>query len=37
MSDFEKFEEELPNKDKFYSYLTNRKITHKDHEHILNV
>ena len=26
MSDFEKFNEGLPSKDKFYSWLTNRKL-----------
>ena len=37
MSDFEKFKEELPNKEKFYSSLTNRKISDKEYEHDLNV
>ena len=37
MSDFEKFKEELPNKEKFYSCLTDRKITGKEYEHVLNV
>ena len=37
MSDFEKFKEELPSKEKFYSSLTNRKISNKEHEHVLNV
>ena len=37
MSDFEKFEEELLKKEKFYSSLTNRKITDKEYEHVLNV
>ena len=37
MSDFEKFKEELPKKEKFYSSLTNRKITEQVHEHVLNV
>ena len=27
MNDFEKFEEELPSKEKFYSSLTDRKIS----------
>ena len=35
MSDFEKVKEELPSKEKFYSSLTNRKITDKEYEHIL--
>ena len=30
MSDFEKFKEELPHKDKFYSSLTGRKIAKKE-------
>ena len=37
MSDFEKFKEELPSKEKFYSSLSDRKITDKEYEHILNV
>ena len=37
MTDFEKFKEELPNKEKFYSSLTDRKITDKEYEHVLNV
>ena len=37
MTDFEKFKEELPSKEKFYSSLTNRKITDKEYEHIINV
>ena len=31
MSDFEKLKEELPNKEKFYSSLTGRKITDKEY------
>ena len=37
MCDFEKFQEELPCKEKFHSTLTDRKITDKEHEHVLNV
>ena len=37
VSDFEKFKEEWPNKEKFYSSLTNRKISGKEYEHDLNV
>ena len=37
MSDFEKFKEELPNKEKSYGPLTNRKISGKEYEHVLNV
>ena len=36
MRDFEKFKEELPSKEKFYSSLTNRKIDDKEYEHVLN-
>ena len=37
MSDFEKFKEQLPGKERFYSSLTNRKITGKEYEHVFNV
>ena len=37
MSDFEKFKEELRSKEKFFSSLTNRKISDKKYEHVLNV
>ena len=37
MSDFEKFKEELTGKGKFYSSLTNRKISDKEYKHIFNV
>ena len=37
MSGFEKFKEELPSKEKFYSSLTDRKISDKEYEHVLNV
>ena len=37
MSDLEKFKEELPGKEKFCSSLTNRKITDKEYEHVVNV
>ena len=37
MSNFEKFKEELPSKEIFYSSLTDRKITDKEYEHVLNV
>ena len=30
MSDFGKFKKELPNKEKFYSFLTDSKSTEKD-------
>ena len=35
MSDFEKFKEELPSKEKFHSSLTDRKITSKEYELLL--
>ena len=34
---FEKFKEELPSKEKFYSLLTDRKISDKEYENVLNV
>ena len=37
MSDSEKFIEELPSKEKFYSSLTDRKISGKEYEYVLNV
>ena len=37
MSDFEKFKEEFLSKDKFYSSLTDRKISDKEYEHVSNV
>ena len=37
MSHFEKFKEELPGKEKFYSSLTVRKINGKENEHVVNV
>ena len=37
MSEFEKIEEELHSKEKFYSSLTDKKITDKEYGHVLNV
>ena len=37
MSDFEKFKKQLPSKEKVYSFLTGRKITDKEYQHVLNV
>ena len=37
MSNFEKFKEEFPSKENFYSSLTYRKISDKEYEHVLNV
>ena len=36
MGDFEKFKEALPSKEKFYSSLTDRKISDREYEHALN-
>ena len=37
MSDFEKFKEELPSKEQFYSSLTGKKISDKEYYHVLKV
>ena len=37
VSDFEKFKEQFPSKEKFYSSLTGKKINDKESEHVLNV
>ena len=37
MNDVEMFKEELPSKEKFYSFLTDRKISDKEYEHDFNV
>ena len=37
MSEFEKFKEELSSKEKFYSPLTDKKISDQEYEHVLNV
>ena len=37
ISNFEKFKEEFPSKEKFYSSLIGRKISDKEYEHVLNV
>ena len=37
LSDFEKFKKELPSKEKFYSSLTDRKISDKEFEDVLNI
>ena len=36
-NDFEKFKEELPSKEKFYSLLIDGKISDKEYEHVFNV
>ena len=35
LSDCEKFKEQLPNKGKFYSFLTVRRSSDKEYEHII--
>ena len=37
MSDFEKFQEEFPSKEEFYSSLTSSKVSDKEYEHVLKV
>ena len=37
MSYFEKFMKKLPSKERFYISLTDRKITDKEYDHVLNV
>ena len=37
MSDFGKFEEELPSKEKFYISMTKKKVTDKEYAHVLKV
>ena len=37
ISYFEKFKEELPGKENFYSLLTDRKLSDKKYKHVFNV
>ena len=37
MSSFEKFKEEFPSKEKFYSLLTGKKNSNKEHYYVLKV
>ena len=37
MTDFEKFKEKLPSKEKFYSSLAGKKINDKEYDHVLKV
>ena len=37
MSDFEKFKEQLPSKEKFYSSLSGKTIIDREYEHVLKV
>ena len=34
MSSFKKFKERLPSKEKFYSSMTNKEISDKEHKHV---
>ena len=36
MTDFEKFKEELPSKEKFSSLLTAKNINNQEYDHVLN-
>ena len=37
MGDFKKFKEQLPNREKFYSSLTDKKNSDKEYKHVLKV
>ena len=37
MSNFEKVKEQLPSKEKFYSWLTGKKLSNEEYEHVFNV
>ena len=37
MTNFEKFREKLRSKEKFYSSLTGKKISHKEYDQVFNV
>ena len=37
MIDFEKFKEQLPSKEKFYSSLTGKNVSDKEYQHVLKV
>ena len=37
MSNFKKVKEQLPSKEKFYSWLTGKKLSNKEYEHFFNV
>ena len=37
MSGFEKFKEEFPSKEKFYSLLMGKTFTNKEYDHVLKV
>ena len=37
MNDFQKFKEELPSKEKLYRFLTDRKNSYKEYEHVVTI
>ena len=37
MINFEKFKEQLPSKEKFYSLLTGKNVSDKEYQHVLKV
>ena len=37
MSDFEKFQEKLPDKNKFYSSLSGKRNSDKKYQHVLKI
>ena len=37
MGDFEKFKDELPRKEKFYSFLTGKRNSAKEYKHVIKV
>ena len=37
MSNFEKFKEQLPSREKFYSSLTGKKVSGKEYQHVFKV
>ena len=37
MTDFKKFKEQLPSKEKFYSLVAGKKISNKEYDHALKV
>ena len=37
MTDFKKFKEQLPSKEKFYSLVAGKKISNKEYDHVLKV
>ena len=37
MNDFQKFKKELPSKENLYSFLTDKKNSYKEYEHVVNI